>query len=64
VKLTRKVKGKKITRTVRGQVRKGTARVTLPKKLARGRWTVVTTYAGDANYQAKKARTLRFRVRR
>lgn len=43
----------KTTKTITVTVKSGTASVKLPK-LAKGKWSVKVTYAGDANYVASK----------
>ncbi|WP_244931177.1 metallophosphoesterase [Nocardioides sp. W7] len=65
-KVTRWVQGKArkvvVSRTVAGRLVGGTARIALPRRLAAGRWKVVVTYTGDAQYQRARAKVLRFRL--
>ncbi len=64
VKLTKKVRGRQVTKKVRGTLTGGRVTIRLPKRLARGTWKIATTYAGDANYRSKKARKLTLRYRK
>ncbi|HTW17422.1 MAG TPA: metallophosphoesterase [Nocardioides sp.] len=64
--VTKRVKGKarrvSVTRTVRGTLTAGTARIALPKRLPAGRWRAVVTYRGDASYLSARAKVVRFRL--
>lgn len=52
----------KTTRTVRADLIGGSRTVTLPK-VKRGTWRTTVSYAGDANYGARKSRVYRVKVR-
>lgn len=60
--VTKKVRGKtkkvRVTKVVRATLRAGTATVTLPRSLPRGRYRVTATYAGDGFYAAATSKPL------